>query len=250
MYEDTKKRYDAENTIQVKLKLNTKTDADIVAKLDNVWNKQGYIKELIRKDLKADTNMIEYRLLKFENEADESYLRDLQPGVSLDIGDARGFDDPEIIQKFSSKKEAYDTLATYKSSVDKWGTNNRGRDIYVFTEYAVEACEVDEDGEFIQGSDYDFAPFGDLSGIVPDALDVEQYPTNVVVHIYEAGDLDKHIRVLLDMDGVDIEAGEGAWCAEHDLETVEEDLGRKIIGPARDDLLEILENYYEAMKVI
>lgn len=246
---DAQKKYDAENTIQIKLKLNMKTDADIVAKLDNVWNKQGYIKELIRKDLEDDKTYIEYRLLKFENEADETYLRDLKPGVSLDIGDARGFDDPEILQKFSSKKEAYETLATYKSSVDKWGTNNIGHDIYVFTEYAIEACEVDEDGEFVQGSDYDFSAFGDLSGIVPDSINVEEYPTNVVVHIYEAGDSDKHVRVLLDMDGLEIEEGEGAWCAEHDLETVEDDLGREIVGPAREDLLDILDNYYETMKV-
>lgn len=245
---DAQKKYDAENTIQIKLKLNMKTDADIVAKLDNVWNKQGYIKELIRKDLEDDKTYIEYRLLKFENEADETYLRDLKPGVSLDIGDARGFDDPLLVKKFSSKKEAYEALAACTSSVDKWGTNNRGHDIYVFTEYAIEVCEVDEDGEFVQGSDYDFSAFGDLSGIVPDSINVEEYPTNVVVHIYEAGDSDKHVRVLLDMDGLEIEEGEGAWCAEHDLETVEDDLGRKIVGPAREDLLEILENYYETMK--
>lgn len=45
-------KYDAANTKQVKLKLNLKTDADILARLDEVSNKQGYIKELIRKDLK------------------------------------------------------------------------------------------------------------------------------------------------------------------------------------------------------
>jgi len=44
-------RYDAENTRQIKMKLNLKTDADILAKLDSVPNKQGYIKALIRKDL-------------------------------------------------------------------------------------------------------------------------------------------------------------------------------------------------------
>lgn len=44
-------RYDAENTRQIKMKLNLKTDADILAKLDSVPNKQGYIKMLIRKDL-------------------------------------------------------------------------------------------------------------------------------------------------------------------------------------------------------
>ena len=45
-------KYEAKQTVQVKMKLNTKTDADILAKLDSVSNKQGYIKELIRKDLK------------------------------------------------------------------------------------------------------------------------------------------------------------------------------------------------------
>ena len=45
-------RYDKENTISVKLKLNKKTDADIITKLEKVGNKQGYIKQLIREDTK------------------------------------------------------------------------------------------------------------------------------------------------------------------------------------------------------
>lgn len=44
-------RWDAANTIQVKLKLNKNTDVDILEKLDSVSNKQGYIKELIRADI-------------------------------------------------------------------------------------------------------------------------------------------------------------------------------------------------------
>lgn len=44
-------RYDANNTKQIKLKLNITTDADILEQLDRVGNKQGYIKELIRRDL-------------------------------------------------------------------------------------------------------------------------------------------------------------------------------------------------------
>ena len=35
------------------IKLNNKTDADIISKLGAVKNMQGYIKELIRADLKA-----------------------------------------------------------------------------------------------------------------------------------------------------------------------------------------------------
>ena len=44
-------RYDAVNTKKVVLKLNLKTDADILKRLDEVGNRQGYIKKLIRQDL-------------------------------------------------------------------------------------------------------------------------------------------------------------------------------------------------------
>ena len=46
-----KLRWDAEHTTQIKLKLNDRTDADILARLEKVGNKQGYIKELIRADM-------------------------------------------------------------------------------------------------------------------------------------------------------------------------------------------------------
>lgn len=45
-------RYDAANTTRVSLKLNNKTDADILAKLEQEPSMQGYIKQLIRQDLK------------------------------------------------------------------------------------------------------------------------------------------------------------------------------------------------------
>lgn len=44
-------KYDANNTRRIMLKLNIKTDADILAKLDAVTSKQGYIKDLIRADM-------------------------------------------------------------------------------------------------------------------------------------------------------------------------------------------------------
>lgn len=44
-------KYDAENTRQVHLKLNLRTDKDVLARLDGVPSKQGYIKRLIREDL-------------------------------------------------------------------------------------------------------------------------------------------------------------------------------------------------------
>ncbi|NDO19968.1 hypothetical protein FMM68_09905 [Lachnospiraceae bacterium MD329] len=44
-------KYDKANTTRYQLKLNNKTDADIIQKLSEVKSKQGYIKECIRKDL-------------------------------------------------------------------------------------------------------------------------------------------------------------------------------------------------------
>lgn len=47
-------KYQAANTKAYVIRLNLNTDADIIAKLDQVDNKQGYIKSLIRSDLNSD----------------------------------------------------------------------------------------------------------------------------------------------------------------------------------------------------
>lgn len=44
-------KYDAAHTVQIKMKLNRKTDADILKRLEEVENKQGYLKALIRADI-------------------------------------------------------------------------------------------------------------------------------------------------------------------------------------------------------
>lgn len=44
-------KYDAANTKQVRLKLNTRTDADILERFDRCDNVQGYIKRLVRADI-------------------------------------------------------------------------------------------------------------------------------------------------------------------------------------------------------
>ena len=45
------KKYDEANTLQVKLKLNYNTDADIIEFLNSSGNKQGTIKKLIRDEI-------------------------------------------------------------------------------------------------------------------------------------------------------------------------------------------------------
>lgn len=45
-------KYAVKNTTRVHIALNNTTDKDIIDHLETVGNKQGYIKELIRKDMK------------------------------------------------------------------------------------------------------------------------------------------------------------------------------------------------------
>ena len=57
-------RYDKENTKQIILKLNTKTDADVLGKLESVGNKQGYLKDLVRDNLRCDSAVLSLDSIK------------------------------------------------------------------------------------------------------------------------------------------------------------------------------------------
>lgn len=50
-------KYDKDNTVQIKLKLNKKTDADIIRYLSDCDNKQGVIKALIRLEILRDNSI-------------------------------------------------------------------------------------------------------------------------------------------------------------------------------------------------
>ena len=50
-YNRARDRYDKEHTKQIKMKLNLKTDADILSRLQEQSSVQGYIKRLIREDI-------------------------------------------------------------------------------------------------------------------------------------------------------------------------------------------------------
>ena len=50
----SKRKYDANNTQVVTLKLNKKTDADILEYLEKSGNKQGAIKAALRKTIEED----------------------------------------------------------------------------------------------------------------------------------------------------------------------------------------------------
>jgi hypothetical protein len=52
------KKYNAANTRQICLVLNLRTDADILDQLDRQPSKMGYIKDLIREDLKRSGQIL------------------------------------------------------------------------------------------------------------------------------------------------------------------------------------------------
>ena len=58
-------KYDKQNTKQVVLKLNLNSDADILAKLDDEKNKQGYIKSLVRNDMRNPMDILSLDSIKF-----------------------------------------------------------------------------------------------------------------------------------------------------------------------------------------
>ena len=48
---DRRYKYDQLHTVQIRIKLNRRTDADILARLAEQENRQGYIKRLVREDI-------------------------------------------------------------------------------------------------------------------------------------------------------------------------------------------------------
>lgn len=74
---------------------------------------------------------------------------------------------------------------------------------------------------------------------------MEFYPTNLKIHIYEAGDNDRHVFVFVDTDGIEVDEDDVLDFAKADLGNVEDELGREITKAAREELLDSLEDYYE-----
>ena len=51
---EARKEWTKRNTTRIGLKLNNNTDADIIKRLDTVPSVQGYIKALVRADIKKN----------------------------------------------------------------------------------------------------------------------------------------------------------------------------------------------------
>lgn len=108
------KKYDKENTVQVLLKLNKKTDKDILYELGTKYSKMGYIKDLIRKDIKSMMDKRKVELAKWNEEQDrEDTMYELEVRQYNQHGEEIGgdpiyamSDDLEEIEK-AFEKEVY-----------------------------------------------------------------------------------------------------------------------------------------------
>lgn len=86
-----------------------------------------------------------YELTKYTKETRNR--KEIVEGCTLDDCN------PEIIEKFTDSDEALKRLSEMpKSKAEAF--SSCGMTFYMVTEYAVEAYEADEDGDFVSGSDY------------------------------------------------------------------------------------------------
>ena len=117
-------KYDKNNTSQVMLKLNKSTDADILMKLQNEDNKQGYIKDLIRKDLKSQGGVLSLESIKclVLPIAKKYDLDEVSVFGSYARGDANESSDVDIIidgGNYSGLYEFYEIKENFEKVFDK-----------------------------------------------------------------------------------------------------------------------------------
>ena len=89
--------YDKKNTTRVSIKLNNKTDADIIEKLETVENVQGFIKAIIRNEMEGAGTM-----KKFERLTQEIYGA-RNAGYMID-GKAELETDEQLIRKLRAER--------------------------------------------------------------------------------------------------------------------------------------------------
>lgn len=87
-----------------------------------------------------------YELKKFQTEITYKDRKNINDGCCLED------ENPESIHKFYDKETALKELDKYKPELRKLSGGSGS--YFLVTEYAVEAYEADEDGEFVDGSVY------------------------------------------------------------------------------------------------
>lgn len=93
--------YDRDNTTRFNLKLNNRTDADIIRRIREQESIQGYIKQLIRKDMEEEKNMTS-RLYYRGSMVSSTVLEDM-------IANQMETADDELFEKLTESYRAYMT---------------------------------------------------------------------------------------------------------------------------------------------
>lgn len=112
------KKYDKENTVQVLLKLNKKTDKDILYELGTKYSKMGYIKDLIRKDIKSMMDKRKVELTKWNEEQDrEDTMYELEVRQYNQHGEEIGGDPVYLMSDdLDEIEKAFDKEIYYKQN--------------------------------------------------------------------------------------------------------------------------------------
>ena len=135
-------KYDKSNTRQVVLKLNVNTDADILARLDDTSNKQGYIKNLVRSDMRNSSGVlsldsIKYLLLPVVKKYG---IESLSIFGSYARNEAKPASDVDILINGGN----YHGLIEYMNMVDEM-KRVLERDVDVVTQSSLDTCRTETD---------------------------------------------------------------------------------------------------------
>lgn len=125
---EAQRRYDEKNCKRYQMKLNRITNADLIERLEKVESTQGYIKELIWKDIEEDQGRFKvYNIIEMGWEELEEELK--QNDISY----------PVIFKSRS--------IGTILRKLDELKATNKTHSIEEYIE--------NEEGEFLEGGDFD-----------------------------------------------------------------------------------------------
>ncbi|MCF0145792.1 MAG: nucleotidyltransferase domain-containing protein [Eubacterium sp.] len=119
------RKYDKENTRQILLKLNLTTDADILKKLDEVDNRQGYIKSLVRRDMRSLSDVLSVdsiRLLLLPAARKYKFSKVFLFG-SYARGEATAESDVDLLVEGGTMENMFDYYNTKEALQDAFGKN-------------------------------------------------------------------------------------------------------------------------------
>ena len=168
--------YAKENLQQVRLNINKKKDADIKEWLDKKGNIQGYIKSLIRADIRKEQKKVKKTVFVVYDGACEirtghgEKLTDNEYAITYDP-------DPTVMGEFDNEEDALEYL--HKNRPEMWVGNECGQGILKFIPIhgmwvAEEVRTYDEDGDLI---DTEYAGTCEISKLPEEPEEEEQEET-------------------------------------------------------------------------